>query len=227
MKLFLPLALVVLTLAPARAQIFRPQAVNAALIGGLAGAIIGHNSGTLHHNAWRGAAIGAGAGLLIGSAFEDARDDRSWRENRGWRDDRGWRGGRASDSGLYVYRHPSVFHHGHQHRGDGHGYYHTRPDYRTSGVFLGGLSGAIIGHNSRGLHHNPWRGAAWGAGLGYLFGSLAEHNARARTVIEESPALVSSVPAPTVQPQQVTIINNYYGSTATPMTSANGLFGRN
>jgi hypothetical protein len=32
------------------------------------GAIIGHNSGGRHHNgAWRGAAIGAGAGLLLGS----------------------------------------------------------------------------------------------------------------------------------------------------------------
>ena len=29
------------------------------------------------------------------------------------------------------------------------------------------------------------------------------------------------------QPQQVTIINNYYNAPATPMSSANSLFGRN
>jgi len=39
--------------------------------GGLLGAIIGHNSGDLRHNGWRGAAIGAGAGLLLGSIAEN------------------------------------------------------------------------------------------------------------------------------------------------------------
>lgn len=217
MKAFLTLGFAFVALTSAQAQIFRPQAVNGALIGGLAGAIIGNNSGS--HNAWRGAAIGAGAGLLIGSAIDDARYDR------------GWRGGYHRGPEVYVYRRPPVVHYGygyhhHPRRVSYPHYYHTRPDYRASGVFWGGLSGAIIGHNSRVFRHDAWRGAAWGAGLGYIFGSIAEQNARARAVIENSPAVVIPSPAPIVQPQQVTIINNYYNTPTTPMSAANGLFGR-
>ncbi|MFZ9747389.1 MAG: hypothetical protein ACO3G4_12230, partial [Opitutaceae bacterium] len=39
----------------------------------LAGGILGHNSGDLGHNAWRGAALGAGACLLLGSVVEASR----------------------------------------------------------------------------------------------------------------------------------------------------------
>lgn len=39
--------------------------------GALTGAIVGHNSGSLHHSAGRGAAIGAGVGMLLG-AIADA-----------------------------------------------------------------------------------------------------------------------------------------------------------
>ena len=42
-------------------------------LGALAGGILGHNSGDLGHNAWRGAALGAGAGLLLGSVVEASR----------------------------------------------------------------------------------------------------------------------------------------------------------
>ncbi len=42
-------------------------------LGALAGGILGHNSGDLGHNAWRGAAWGAGAGLLLGSVVEASR----------------------------------------------------------------------------------------------------------------------------------------------------------
>jgi uncharacterized membrane protein len=222
MKTFLALGFALLTLAPAQAEIFRSRAVNGALIGGLAGAIIGNNSGSLNHNAWRGAAIGAGTGLLIGAAMDDARDHR------------GWSGGYRRGPDVYVYRHSPVVRYGHPHRGhhhhypvrSGYGYYYGRSDYRASGIFWGGVSGAIIGHNSRVFRHDPWRGAVWGAGVGYVFGSVAERNARARAVIENSPAVVIPSPAPVVQPQQVTIINNYYNAPATPMSSANGLFGR-
>lgn len=49
----------------------RPNYAGSGLfLGALAGAIIGNNSGSLGHNAWRGAAYGAGAGLLIGSIAE-------------------------------------------------------------------------------------------------------------------------------------------------------------
>src|SRR5258708_4919236 len=50
----------------------RPNyAATGTVLGGIAGAIIGNNSG---HRTWQGAAIGAGAGLLLGSlAEQDAR----------------------------------------------------------------------------------------------------------------------------------------------------------
>ena len=44
---------------------------NGLALGAIAGAIIGNNSGSLGHNAWRGAAYGAGAGLLIGALAEN------------------------------------------------------------------------------------------------------------------------------------------------------------
>jgi len=70
--------------------------------------------------------------------------------------------------------------------------------------------------------------AAWGAGLGYLFGAIAENNARYR-VVEQPVYIQQTTPAPVVgaQPQNITIINNYYNTPATPMSAANGLFGRN
>jgi hypothetical protein len=40
---------------------------NGLALGAIAGAILGNNSGSLGHSAWRGAAYGAGAGLLIGA----------------------------------------------------------------------------------------------------------------------------------------------------------------
>jgi len=46
-------------------------ATNGLLLGALAGGIIGNNSGSLHHSAWRGSAWGAGIGWLLGS-FVDA-----------------------------------------------------------------------------------------------------------------------------------------------------------
>jgi hypothetical protein len=235
MKTILLVGVALVVLIPAQAQILRPAAAKGALIGGLAGAVIGNNSGSLHHNAWRGAAIGATAGLLIGSAVDDARYSRGG--NRSYVS--------VSTPGFYVYRHAPLIYRGHGHYPHRHiGYVHHHygypgyrvgyrvynawPSYRASGVFFGGLSGAIIGNNSRRLHHDAWRGAAWGAGIGYVFGSIAEQNARARAVIEQSPAVaIPSSPAPVVQPRQVTIINNYYNAPATPMSSANGLFGRN
>ena len=51
------------------------RALSGALLGGIAGAIIGNNSGTFRHDAWRGAAVGAGAGLLIGAIADNAARD--------------------------------------------------------------------------------------------------------------------------------------------------------
>jgi len=44
---------------------------NGLALGAIAGAMIGNNSGSLGHSAWRGAAYGAGAGLLIGAIADN------------------------------------------------------------------------------------------------------------------------------------------------------------
>ncbi|MCX6954288.1 MAG: YMGG-like glycine zipper-containing protein [Verrucomicrobia bacterium] len=241
MKTPLALCLALLAVAPASAQVFRPETVNGALLGGIAGAVIGHNSGSLNHNGWQGAAIGAGVGAIIGSAVGRDNDYRN--------DTRVARPGYGGSP--YIYRDsPTVVVHGgyggYPRRGGyyGGGYYGSVGYYgdgyyggsaAANGLFLGALAGGIIGHNSGSLHHNGWRGAAWGAGAGWLLGSIADANRRAviweRPVYVEQPApvVVQQAPVqqaqPAAQPQQVTIINNYYGNAA-PMGQANSLFGR-
>ncbi len=49
-------------------------------------------------------------------------------------------------------------------------------------------------------------------------------------VVEHPPVYISPAPAAATAPaapQNITIINNYYNTPATPMSAANGLFGRN
>lgn len=102
---------------------------------------------------------------------------------------------------------------------------HGSPAAASSGMLLGALAGGIIGNNSGVFGHSGWRGAAWGAGAGLVLGSLVDAE-RARDVQVRAPApMVVYAPAPAATPPQpVTIINNYYG--ASPMSAANGLFGR-
>lgn len=110
----------------------------------------------------------------------------------------------------------------------GTGYYGSGSAAST-GFWLGALAGGIIGHNSGDFRHNGWRGAAWGAGAGWLLGSIVDANRRyedyssaPRTTVPVAPAAVQ--PTSSAAPQQVTIINNYYNSS--PMSGANSLFGR-
>ncbi len=153
-----------------------------------------------------------------------------------------WRVGIAPS--YYVYRHAPVTYVGYApgYYRD-YGYYPaydagysspaTAPSAAANGLVLGALAGGIIGHNSGEFRHNGWRGAAWGAGLGWLLGTVADANRRpvaaAPAPISAAPAVTTAAPAaapaPTAAPQQVTIINNYYGN-ATPMAGANSLFGR-
>jgi len=147
---------------------------------------------------------------------------------------------------YYVYRHAPVTYVGYApgyYRDYGYyptydtGYYSpaaAAPSAAANGLVLGALAGGIIGHNSGEFRHNGWRGAAWGAGLGWLLGTIADANRRpvasAPAAIPAAATMTASAPAaaPTntaAAPQQVTIINNYYG-TAAPMAGANALFGR-
>jgi hypothetical protein len=213
MKTLLSLGLVlVLGTASASAQIFRPEAVSGAALGAIAGAIMGNNSGSLGHDGLRGAAWGAGIGLLAGQIAGDANADRAWRGTqvppvRGG-DVRYGRGpAYGVDSGPLVW---------------------DRPANRGDGVVLGAITGAIVGNNSGLFGHRGDRGAAWGAGIGYILGAINEQNARAVRRVP-APTRVFEVPsAPAAPaPQQITIINNYYNVPATAMTPANQLFGRN
>lgn len=227
MKAILTLGLAALVLTPAHAQIFGSRAAGGALLGGIAGAVIGHNSGSLSHNGWQGAAIGAGVGALIGAA---ADRDAARYDHRV-----------PAPQGGYIYR-EAPRHHGYG------GYYGYGRSAAHDGLWLGALAGGIIGHNSGGSwRHNGWRGAAWGAGAGWLLGSIVDANrgygyygdygyrtygygyydyGYPRTVVMAQPQpVVVQQAAPAPAPQQVTIINNYYGNAA-PMTSANAMFGR-
>jgi len=219
MKTIAALTLSLLALVPMQAQVFRPETVNGAVLGGIAGAVIGNNSGDLHHNAWKGAAIGAVAGGLIGSAVGESRDyERRTQVPVPYRDGYYQRPTHYTygSYGYSGYARPTYY--------DSY-YSYGRPSYASSGMFWGGLTGAIIGNNS---HHNSWRGAAWGAGAGLLIGAIADENARAReervVVVPETQPAVATQPAQST-PQNVTIINNYYGGSS-PMSSANGMFGR-
>jgi outer membrane lipoprotein SlyB len=210
MKTIVGLALSLLALVPVKAQVFRPETVNGAVLGGIAGAVIGNNSGDLHHNAWKGAAIGTVAGALIGSAVADSND---YHRRTQVPVPSGYY------SGYYSYR---PYNHAYGYRS----YY--RPSYASRGLLLGGITGAIIGNNSH--HHNAWRGAAWGAGAGLVLGALADEESRYyddRVVVVPAASEPAATPAtaPAQSPQNVTIINNYYGNSS-PMGTANGMFGR-
>ncbi len=247
MKTIISISFALLAAAAAHAQVLRPAAVNGALLGGVAGAVIGHNSGDLRHNAWKGAAIGAGAGLLMGDAVGRRNDPRadSYAAHGGYVQRHspvvyaGYRGGypgygrhgHGSRHGGYIgYGYGSGYSPGYYPGyGAGYPYYNTGyGSYAADGLFWGGLAGAIIGNNSGDFRHNAWRGAAWGAGVGWLLGAVADSN---RRVYTQAPVTVQPAPTqvqPAAQaPQPVTIINNYYNAPATPMSAANGMFGRN
>jgi len=241
MKTTLMLFIALLTVASANAQGLRPEAVNGALVGGIAGAIIGNNSGDLRHNGWRGAAYGAGAGLLIGSMVGHANDQRYATQVPA-----------SYYPRTYVYRNtPAYYGYGHYGRpshygrhGGNYGYvsteaplysdnYYGGTDYAGSGLLWGALAGAVIGNNSGSLRHNAWRGAAYGAATGYILGSIAESNARRR---ESAVTQVVTTPAPNYAEAPEPIYPSAQASSAeaspkpsapaSSMSAANSLFGR-
>ena len=223
MKTSLSLGLVLAILAPAQAQIFRSGGVNAAARS--------HEQPSHRDGRDDGRSLGRhghsrGAWTHGGGHF--GRHD-------------GWRRPHFS---YYPYAHghgygylPGYGYYG----GYGYGYpyygsfgYYGSGSAAAQGLLLGALAGGIVGHNSRDFRHNGWRGAAWGAGAGWLIGSVLDSNRRA-AVYQSAPVVVQQLPvaayappaqpAPAAQPQQVTIINTYYNS-ANPMSGVNALFGR-
>lgn len=240
MKTLAALTVSFLVLVPVVCRADSSNTLGGALIGGVAGAIIGHNTGDSRADTWRGAAIGSVAGAVIGSAVDDSGRGHS---SRGHSYGRGHSYSRTHvsfgynpwysypyDRGYYgAYRAP-VYYGGYG--SYGYNSYRGRPSYATSGMLWGGLIGGVVGNNSHG--HHAWRGAAIGAGAGLLLGSVADENQRYyqdQSVLEDArrAAEIRAAAEQTQQstsPQNVTIINNYYGGSSTPMTSANSMFGR-
>ena len=204
MKTFLSFILCSLAMTSAQAQLLGPNSMQGALFGGLAGGIIGHNNA---HQTGRGVAIGAASGLILGALVDSSANQVYY--------------GNTQVPVPEASYYPSYVTSGYSPSPD-----YVRPNYAVAGTLLGGLAGAIIGHNSGSLSHNGWQGAAIGAGAGLLLGGLAEQNARVHEAAAAPPVVVTT-PAPAA-PAPVTIINNYYNApAATPMSGANSLFGRN
>ncbi len=234
MKTTVVLLALVATIQTAHAQSLRPETATGAILGGIAGGVIGHNSG---HDSWKGAAIGTVVGGLLGSSAADSRE-RYYSHQVPVPHPAHY--GRYNSNNSYRYS-PS-YRYGYDHSGYSRPYstyYYSEPAYHSpgsnsrasTGLLLGGIAGAIIGHNSGDLRNNAWRGAAIGAGSGLILGSIADHRARERArereIVYQSTAPDQTAPAAPAQtvPQTVIINNNYYGTPST-MTPANSLFGR-
>jgi hypothetical protein len=213
MKTLFFLCFAVMATIPARAEIFRSDAARGSRHGGVHRDRGHHNRTSVH--------VGIGSG-------HRHRYDGPWRDY----------GHGHGNRGYYhsPYRHLPRYSY-YDGFGSGYPYFDTYGYYgagsgATNGLLLGALAGGVIGHNSGEFRHNGWRGAAWGAGLGWVLGSVADANRR-RAVYETAPVVIQPAPAVQAQPQPasappaqpITIINNYY-NTGTPMSSANGLFGR-
>ena len=217
MKKTLSCCIALFALTSAQAQIFRSEAVNGAILGGIAGGVIGHNSGDLRHNGWRGAAIGAATGMLIGQAIGDANDRRSL-------------GRYGHAHGGYVYRSAPSLHIGVGYGHYGRGHWGHRSHYGHHGHF-GSHRGhwAHRGHNWH-LSYVPsfgyYRGYGWGyPHIGYSdYSDYIYRTAHTPVVVQQPQVVQAPVQQTTPAPQQVTIVNNYYNTT--PMSAANGLFGR-
>jgi len=221
--------LVVAFASSAQAQLFRPETVRGAVLGGVTGAVIGHNDG---RHGWEGAAYGAAAGALIGSWVGESRERHLPPAPR-------------RVYGPVVYREPvwhrtPVYRHPHRHQGIAvRSVWHPAVVYRErpyeagryrpgtvrTGVLLGGLAGAIIGHNN---DRRGWEGAAYGAGAGWLLGSIIEHSRQraGATYTHETESMPQVYRLPEAAP--TTVIHHHYYGNAHPgaMSPANGLFGR-
>jgi hypothetical protein len=209
MKMPICLALALLAAVPGRAQIFGPNATGGLLLGGLAGGIIGHNN---HNQTGRGIAIGAASGLILGSIADQANYNSYQRTQ-------------VSAPDYYAdryYQAPRYYYSNYEDADYG----CTRPNYAVSGALLGGLAGGIIGHNN---HNQTGRGILIGAASGLILGSIAEHAARDREMAAERTVYIAAPAeqAPAAPEPQTQAAPSATPTPATPMSSANSLFGRN
>ncbi len=186
MKTKLALSLMfVATLVPMTTKASHDSAARGALIGGVAGAIIG-SSGD-RHDVLAGAAFGAAAGALLGAASDDS--------------------------------------HGYRH---GYGYAGSRGHGRLSVSY-----GIGYGHGGYYSHHRPYRRyghRSWAyPSVYYSYSRPVYAPVNYVEAVPVQTVQAEPQPAATQQaqpaPQNVTIINNYYGGSS-GMGTANSMFGR-
>jgi uncharacterized protein YcfJ len=226
-----------LSVPAAQAQVFRPETVRGAVVGGVLGAVIGHND---DRRGWEGAAIGAAAGALVGSFAAESRERHLPPAPRGWqgRGDHaprpGWRTvhrpyvpvwGDCAWERFEARVHPRVY------RRIGYDRFDVRPsrEWARNGLLLGGVLGGIVGHNDG---RRGWEGAAIGAGAGWLFGTLADREfARresARRAAEE--AWQASLRRESTPAAAAPVVHHHHYYQGQPsggsLATANGLFGR-
>ena len=220
MKTTLCLLLAAATLTSARAEIFRSSARGGAEVSAHRSGDRGHYDGRGHDGGRTRVHVGVGYGYGYGHGYGYARP--SYRSA-------GWGYGYYSPYRAWpAYSYYPGYSVDYPYYGT---YGYGNGSYAANGLVLGALAGGIIGNNSGSLHHSAWRGAAWGAGVGWLLGAVADANRR-QVVYQTAPAVAQptvqmQAPVPAAAPTQapVTIINNYY-NTSTPMSGANSLFGR-
>jgi uncharacterized protein YcfJ len=187
------------TLLPANAQLFSRESLGGAALGGLAGGIIGHNSG---RRTAEGVAIGAGAGLLLGAITHSARRD-------------------------YYYGAPTpyVAAPGYYYGPVRPNYAVTGT---VLGGVAGGIIGHNSGRRAgAGIAIGAGTGLLLGALAEQNVRRTVHYIEPAPTYVVSPPQTVPEVAAapPATPAPQVSVINNYPGSSS-QMSSANGLFGR-
>ena len=147
MKNFVVIGGVLLLSVSMQAQLLSNESITGAALGGLVGGVIGHNH---HRQTAEGAAIGAGAGLLLGTL---AHQERS-------------RQYRAATVPAPIYA-PT--------QGPVYATSSPRHSRALGGALVGGVIGGVVGHNN---NRKTAEGAAIGAGAGLLLGHIADQNAR-------------------------------------------------
>lgn len=155
MKKALAAVLVAASALAAHGQRFSPEAVGGAFWGSFLGGLAGSDRG--HGFSGRGAAIGAGVGLLAGTLVSETRRQDYYQpcdyEPRAY----------AQAGYGYVYQ-------------PAYAYAPARPNYAVNGTLVGALAGGLIGA----ADHKGWQGAGIGAASGLVVGSLAETAAQKR-----------------------------------------------
>ena len=187
MKRILLIAVAISTVFQAKAQLFSPESLTGAALGGLIG---GYAGGSGHcgnsfsgNNAAIGAGIGLAAGALVGAVNRQNADNfQSYSYAPQPYPQPGY--GYAYPSSAYAYP-VSVS--------------APRPNYMVGGTLIGAASGALIGS---GIDHQAGEGALIGAGAGLLLGGISEYAAKKREgkVSSANRPMVQSQPVPQSQP---------------------------